>query len=162
MRTYPPGAESLNLRRLTVDTPIGPVTLTEHHGALTRVEWGGAGCERTDLLRTAAAQLAQYFAGDRTAFDLPVAVTGSDTQRRVCAAIAAIPFGETRSYGALSRDLGLPAQAVGRACGGNPLPIVIPCHRVLGAHGLGGFSGGSGVETKVWLLRHEGAAGLLI
>ena len=73
-----------------------------------------------------------------------------------------IPFGETRTYGDLARDLDTPAQAIGQACGGNPIPLVIPCHRVLAARSLGGFSGGAGIETKVALLKHEGAAGLLI
>jgi len=87
---------------------------------------------------------------------------GSDFQRAVCTAILAIPFGHTRTYGEIARDLGVPAQAVGGACGGNPIPVIIPCHRVMGAKGLTGFSGAGGVETKVALLRHEGAAGLLI
>lgn len=76
--------------------------------------------------------------------------------------MAAIPFGATRSYGDLAREIGRPAQAIGQACGANPIPILIPCHRVLAARGLGGFSAWGGVETKVWLLRHEGAAALLI
>ena len=74
----------------------------------------------------------------------------------------AIPFGDTLTYGDIARRLGAPAQAVGQACGGNPIPVIIPCHRVLGARSLGGFSAAGGVDTKVWLLRHEGAAGLLI
>ncbi|MGR3474550.1 MAG: methylated-DNA--[protein]-cysteine S-methyltransferase, partial [Sulfitobacter sp.] len=94
--------------------------------------------------------------------DLPLRVMGSDFQRAVCTAILAIPFGHTRTYGEIARDLGVPAQAVGGACGGNPIPVIIPCHRVMGAKGLTGFSGAGGVETKVALLRHEGAAGLLI
>jgi methylated-DNA-[protein]-cysteine S-methyltransferase len=107
-------------------------------------------------------QLSAYFAGELQDFDLPLAPHGSDLQRRVCAVMAAIPFGDTRTYGQIATQLGVPAQAIGQACGGNPIPVLIPCHRVLGATGLGGFSGEGGVETKVWLLRHEGAAGLLI
>ena len=76
--------------------------------------------------------------------------------------MAAIPLGETRSYGQIAAAVGAPAQAVGQACGANPIPIIIPCHRILGARTLGGFSAPGGVETKVALLRHEGAAGLLI
>ncbi len=95
-------------------------------------------------------------------FDLPLHVQGSDFQRAVCERIAAIPYGETTSYGAIAKALNAPAQAVGAGCGGNPIALIIPCHRVLGATGLGGFSARGGVETKVWLLRHEGAAGLLI
>ena len=96
------------------------------------------------------------------AFDLPLRVEGSDFQRAVCDAMLAIPVGETRTYGDIARDLKAPAQAVGQGCGGNPIPIIIPCHRVLGASSLGGFSGAGGIETKVALLRHERAAGLLI
>ena len=74
----------------------------------------------------------------------------------------AIPLGETRTYGDLAIELGQAPQTVGQACGANPIPVVIPCHRVLSANGLGGFSGAGGVETKVALLRHERAASLLI
>ncbi len=77
-------------------------------------------------------------------------------------AMCAIPFGETRTYGDLARALDAPAQAIGQACGGNPVPIIVPCHRILGASGLGGYSAPGGVETKVALLKHEGAASLLI
>ena len=90
---------------------------------------------------------------------MPLQVDGADFQRAVCAAMSAIPFGETRSYGDIARDLGGAAQPVGNACGANPIPVIIPCHRVLAANGLGGFSGAGGVETKVALVRHEGAAG---
>jgi O-6-methylguanine DNA methyltransferase len=76
--------------------------------------------------------------------------------------MSAIPYGETRRYGDLAREIGAPAQAIGQACGANPLPILIPCHRVLAAKGLGGFSAKGGVESKVFLLRLEGAASLLI
>ncbi|WP_372674439.1 methylated-DNA--[protein]-cysteine S-methyltransferase, partial [Aquicoccus sp.] len=106
--------------------------------------------------------LAAYFDGSRFSFELPLRVEGSAFQRAVCNAMLAIPPGETRTYGDIARDLEHPAQAVGQACGANPIPVIIPCHRVLAANGLGGFSGGVGVEIKVWLLRHEGAAGLLI
>ncbi|MYM54910.1 methylated-DNA--[protein]-cysteine S-methyltransferase [Thalassovita mangrovi] len=148
--------------RLTVETPTGAVTLSEEDGAITGLDWGGAFSDTSPLLAEASRQLDEYFDGSRTEFDLPLRVDGSDFQRRVCDAIAAIPFGETRTYGDLARELGVPAQAIGQGCGGNPIPILIPCHRVLGSAGLGGFSGRGGVETKVWLLKHEGAAGLLI
>lgn len=128
---------------------------------LCGLHWRAGDSDPTDLTREALRQLQAYFAGKRPGFDLPLDF-GQDFQRRVRQAMAAIPFGETRTYGDLARDLGAPAQAIGQACGANPLPILIPCHRVLGAKGLGGFSAPGGVETKVWLLRHEGAAGLLI
>ena len=148
--------------RISVPSPLGPLVVEEEDGHLVRVTWSNApGQGGSALLDEAAAQLAAYFAGARRAFDLPLrlssALTG-DVQR----AMLSIPFGETTTYGAIARRLGVPAQAVGQACGANPLPVIVPCHRVLGASGLGGFSAAGGVETKVWLLRHEGAAGLLI
>ena len=76
--------------------------------------------------------------------------------------MSAIPFGEPRTYGELARALGVSAQAIGQACGATPTPLIVPCHRILGANGLGGYSGGGGVATKAELLKHEGAAGLLI
>ncbi|WP_412552093.1 methylated-DNA--[protein]-cysteine S-methyltransferase [Shimia sp. MIT1388] len=146
----------------TVDTPTGPMTLTEKDGAIVRAEWESGGTDDTPLLREAAAQLVAYFDDPAQGFDLPLKVEASEFQQRVCDAMLAIPLGETRTYGELSKDLGVPAQAIGQGCGGNPIPVIIPCHRVLGANGLGGFSGLGGVETKVWLLKHERAGGLLI
>ena len=148
-------------QRARVSSPVGPLVLTEEGGLIVRLNWGGEGVDDTPLLREAAAQLQDYFAGRRSVFDLPLAfqpgLTGA-VQR----AMLAIPLGETRRYGDLAKALGVPAQAIGQACGANPIPILIPCHRILGATGLGGFSAPGGVETKVALLRHEGAAGLLL
>lgn len=104
----------------------------------------------------ARAQLDEYFAGVRAAFDLAVDPVGTDFQRAVWSALAAIPYGETTSYGAVARRIGRPraGRAVGAAVGANPVPIVVPCHRVIGADGrLTGY--GWGVERKEWLLRHE-------
>ena len=147
---------------LTVKTPVGPLTVTETEGAITAVTWGGNAQDETQLLEEAKAQLDAYFGGDLQKFDLPLTVHGSDLQRQVCAEMLKIPFGETRTYGDLAKALDTPAQAIGQACGGNPIPVIIPCHRVLAASGLGGFSGGTGIETKVALLKHEGAASLLL
>ncbi len=144
-------------------SPLGPLTIWQEGDAITRLDWKDAGGKpETDLLKEATTQLAAYFDGTREAFDLPFDVQGTQFQKDVCTAMSAIPFGYTRTYGEIAKDLGVPAQAVGQACGGNPIPIMIPCHRVMGAKGLTGFSGKGGVETKVALLRHEGAAGLLI
>ncbi|MFG6531654.1 MULTISPECIES: methylated-DNA--[protein]-cysteine S-methyltransferase [unclassified Sulfitobacter] len=151
------------MKQASLSTPFGDLIVTEEGGAITALGWGQAARQqRSELLDTALRRLNEYATGQREHFDLPLRVTGSDFQRAVCAAIAAIPFGHTRTYGEIARDLGVPAQAVGGACGGNPIPILIPCHRVMGAKGLTGFSGAGGVETKIALLRHEGAAGLLI
>ncbi|MEM6620132.1 MAG: methylated-DNA--[protein]-cysteine S-methyltransferase [Pseudomonadota bacterium] len=146
-----------------VRTPVGLISIHEDAGAITRVTWTGENRgARSDLLRHAIAQIEAYFAGDRHEFDLPLRVDGSDFQRAVCERMQAIPFGETCTYGDIARELDAPPQPVGQACGGNPIPIIIPCHRVVGAQSLGGFSGAGGVDCKVALLRHEGAYGLLI
>ncbi|NSY39434.1 methylated-DNA--[protein]-cysteine S-methyltransferase [Leisingera sp. ANG59] len=146
----------------SLETPVGPLSVSERDGAIVRLDWTAEASGQTALLTRALEQLRAYFAGELTVFDLPLQVAGSDFQRAVCDAMLAIPFGETRTYGEIAKDLGAPPQPVGNACGGNPIPVIIPCHRVLGASGLGGFSGKGGVETKVALLKHEGAASLLI
>ncbi|MGC1503036.1 MAG: methylated-DNA--[protein]-cysteine S-methyltransferase [Sulfitobacter sp.] len=147
----------------SVSTPFGDLTLVEVDGAITALEWGRlAHLDRSDLLDEGAKQLEAYASGKLVVFDLPLRVAGSRFQQDVCRVMSAIPFGYTRTYGEIAKELGVPAQSVGQACGGNPIPVIIPCHRVMGAKGLTGFSGRGGVETKVALLRHEGAAGLLI
>jgi len=150
-------------RTASLETQFGALTLHETDGAIVALSWGQATRQdQSDLLAEALAQLAAYDAGQLQAFDLPLHVAGTDFQRNVCAAMSAIAFGDTRTYGEIAKDLGAMPQAVGQACGANPIPIIIPCHRVMGSKGLTGFSGAGGVETKVALLRHEGAAGLLI
>ena len=143
-----------------LDTPLGPVSLRAEGDRLVALDWCPGGVA-SPLEAEGLRQLAEYFAGQRVQFDLPLD-WGQGLQGAVRRAMAAIPLGETRSYGDIARALGAPAQAVGQACGANPLPLLIPCHRVLGRNTLGGFSAPGGIEAKVWLLRHEGAAGLLI
>jgi methylated-DNA-[protein]-cysteine S-methyltransferase len=106
-----------------------------------------------------AAQLETYLDKPATAFDIPIDPQGTQFQHRVWAAIAAIPAGKVRQYKEIALELGSAPRAVGQACGANPFPLVIPCHRVISAHGLGGFSNHSDgwlIETKRWLLWHEG------
>jgi methylated-DNA-[protein]-cysteine S-methyltransferase len=143
--------------QLTCLTPLGEVTVSEEGGAIVALDWGrGRDQHRTGLLAEAVAQLQDYFDGTRTTFDLLLSPHGTDFQRRVWDALRAIPPGETRSYGDLARDLASSARAIGQANGANPIPILIPCHRVLAARGaLGGYSGGDGPTTKLWLLEHE-------
>lgn len=146
-----------------IDTRFGKLSITEDTGAITRLTWDQpADGTPTSLLQEAETQIREYEAGQREQFDLPLRIGGSAFQQAVCDAMLAIPFGYTRTYGEIAKDLGHPAQAVGQACGANPIAIIIPCHRVMGAKGLTGFSGGDGVETKVALLRHEKAGGFLI
>ena len=145
----------------TLQTPFGPISLCDDGTQITALVWQPGQGPATPLQRDGLCQLAEYFAGTRQIFDLPLD-WGAGLQHRVRRAMAAIPFGETRTYGDIAKDVGAPAQAVGQACGANPLPLLIPCHRILGAKTLGGFSAPGGVETKLALLRHENAAGLLI
>ncbi|HMA14814.1 MAG: methylated-DNA--[protein]-cysteine S-methyltransferase [Bacteroidota bacterium] len=148
-------------RRLTLDTPTGPVTITEEADAIVGVTWGKAaapGEEAGSLLEEAAGQLRDYFDGERRTFQLPLQPRGTEFHRAVWREMLAIPYGATRSYGDLAKATGAVARAVGTACGANPIPIFIPCHRVLAAdRQLGGFSGGRGAETKAFLLTLEGA-----
>ncbi|MDF0600300.1 methylated-DNA--[protein]-cysteine S-methyltransferase [Psychromarinibacter sp. C21-152] len=146
-----------------LDTPVGPVRVAVADGAVTGVGWGEAAGQGSDpVLDLALAELRAYFDGTLTAFTVPLRPPVSGLTARVLAEMQAIPYGETRTYGDLARALDVPAQALGQACGANPIPILIPFHRVLGATGLGGYSGAGGIETKVALLRLEGAGGLLI
>lgn len=147
------------MSHLTIPSPFGPLTLFEDAGALVALDWGKAPApEETPLLAEAAVRLALYFQGRLRDFDLPLAPAGSAFDQRVWDLMRAIPFGAVRTYGALARDAATSARAVGRACGMNPLPIIVPCHRVVGAGGrLTGYSGGAGIETKRALLALEGA-----
>jgi methylated-DNA-[protein]-cysteine S-methyltransferase len=146
--------------QLTILTQIGELTVSEEGGAIVALDWGrGRDQAETPLLRRAAQVLHDYFDGGNAEQDLPLAPAGSLFQQRVWAAMRAIPPGRTRTYGEIAREVGGPARAVGQACGANPIPILIPCHRVTAANGaLGGFSGGDGPVTKRWLLDHEGNA----
>ena len=152
----------------SLDSPIGPLFLAADEEGLTLIEfdrprhpaargssWRGGAHPVLDRARD---QLSEYFRGERTAFDLPLAPRGTTFQRQVWLALAAIPYGETISYAALAARIGRPtaSRAVGAANGRNPLPIVLPCHRVIGAGGdLTGFGGG--LPVKRFLLELEGA-----
>jgi methylated-DNA-[protein]-cysteine S-methyltransferase len=144
---------------LSISSPVGPLTIEERDDKIVAISWGkdtppGNG---SPLLEEAARQLQDYFAGKRSHFDLPLAPAGSSFEKRVWKAMQKIPFGETRCYGDLAAAIRSAPRAVGGACGKNPIPIVIPCHRVLAKSGLGGYSGQGGLDTKQALLRLEGA-----
>jgi len=142
-------------------SPLGQITLFEEGGKITGLRWEalrgkGWTAEETPLLRRAQQQLGAYFQGHRQRFDLPLAPAGTAFQKTVWQAMSRIPHGETRSYGQMATDLKSGPRAVGGACARNPIPILIPCHRVLGAHGaLGGYSARGGVATKRRLLALE-------
>ncbi|OAN50330.1 cysteine methyltransferase [Paramagnetospirillum marisnigri] len=146
--------------QIAVNTPIGPLALFEADGAIVAVDWGWLPeNEDSPLLSRARTQLEEYFEGSRKSFDLPLAPHGTEFQRKVWAALSEIPFGATLTYGQLAEKLGTAPRALGGACGRNPIPVIIPCHRVLAANGgLGGYSGIDGIETKQFLLKHEGVS----
>lgn len=157
----------MSIRYREIDSPVGTLTLAAGDAGLHAIEFpqDSSPLPRDDwqegdhpLLDRAQAQLDEYFAGRRRRFDLPLAPLGTAFQRQVWSALADIPFGHTVSYAQLATQLGRPraTRAVGAANGRNPLPIVLPCHRVIGANGaLTGFSGG--LPTKRFLLELEGA-----
>ena len=143
-----------------MNSPVGDLTLFEDEGKLVAVDWGWVdhGVE-TAVLTRARRQLDDYFDGRRRDFDLPLALVGTAYQQKVWAALRAIPFGTVLSYGALAAKIDSAPRAVGGACGRNPVPIIVPCHRVLPRDGrLGGYSGLDGPETKRFLLALEGVA----
>jgi len=155
------------MHRTTIESPIGTITLVADDEALVELhlpdEKAASATSAEDtapeqhaVLAQAAAELGEYFAGDRVEFEVPLAPQGTAFQLAAWQALRSIPYGETVSYGEQARRLGDRnlARAVGAANGRNPLPIVVPCHRVVGANGhLTGFGGG--IECKAWLLDHE-------
>jgi len=142
------------------DTSVGKICIGEENGAITRVTWSkipsDALEEETPLILQCKKQLEEYFAGERKAFDLPLAPKGTAFQQKVWKALTEIPYGETRTYGEIAAAVGNPkgARAVGMANNKNPIGIIIPCHRVVGANGkLVGYAGG--MEKKAFLLELE-------
>jgi methylated-DNA-[protein]-cysteine S-methyltransferase len=159
--------QPLHLRRL--DSPIGRIEVVSDGRAITSLAIEHAGTLPHDdepehgdaVLDRAVAQLTEYFAGERHEFDLPVGLAGTAFQLAVWEQLVQLQWGEVVSYGDLGQATGRPTagRAVGGAVGANPIPIIVPCHRVLGASGrITGYSGGEGIPTKSWLLEHEGIA----
>jgi methylated-DNA-[protein]-cysteine S-methyltransferase len=157
----------MNLYYHETQSPVGKLKLVANDTALVAVLWENdtrhqhrlAAARRSDdhpILQSAQEQLAEYFAGRRTHFTVPLRPEGTDFQQRVWQQLRAIPFGDCRSYGDLARAIGQPtaARAVGAANGCNPISIIVPCHRVIGSNGqLTGFAGG--MQVKAYLIAHE-------
>ncbi|MBI1175646.1 MAG: methylated-DNA--[protein]-cysteine S-methyltransferase [Sideroxydans sp.] len=147
-----------------LQAPFGMLGIHCTDDALTGIDFLPAGGQaqppRTGFARKVCEQLSAYLADPRFRFDLPLAPGGTVHQNRVWRLMCAIPAGKVRSYGELAAEIGSAPRAVGQACGNNPIPVVIPCHRVVGKSGLGGFmhhSDGTALDIKHWLLTHEGA-----
>jgi len=143
---------------LSIPSLVGQLTIEDRDGRIVAIRWGNdAGGNGSPLLAEAARQLEAYFDGRLSEFELPLSPAGTAFEGRVWQAMQAIPYGETRTYGDLAHATDAGPRAIGRACGRNPIPIVIPCHRVLARGGLGGYSGEGGLATKQRLLALEGA-----
>lgn len=148
--------------QLLIDSPVGPLTLSGTETALTKLAFGDArqaGACSAPVLEQAAQELAEYFSGTRRDFTVPLAPEGSDFQQKVWAALRSVPYGTTASYKDIAVQTGKPgaAVAVGQANSKNPIPVIIPCHRIIGANGkLTGYTGG--LHIKKALLRLEGIA----
>ena len=163
----PPTTSAAGL--LTIDSPLGRIALHSEGPAVTRVEIATQGVLSSDgtpdaptpVLQRAATELDEYFTGRRRSFTVPIRVEGTPFQQAIWQQLQAIPFGSVRGYGDLGRATGRPTagRAVGGAVGANPVPLLIPCHRVLASDArITGYSAGDGIPTKIWLLDHEGIA----
>lgn len=142
-----------------VNTPLGKVCVRLQDDVVIAVEYLSDGARAKNTNGIAARQLCEYFDHGK-AFNLPLRADGTRFQQRVWQALQNIPSGETLTYGELAKQLNSSPRAVGQACRNNPIPIIIPCHRVVSASGLGGYAGDTGgklMAIKKWLLRHEGA-----
>lgn len=144
--------------RITVKSPLGPLTVFEQSGKIAAVDYGRAGRDSpTPLLQAAAQQLEAYFYRSLKTFDLPLAPAGTAFQQSVWEGMLRIPYGRTCSYADMARELDSGPRAIGGACARNPIPIIIPCHRVLASgHRIGGYGSPGGLDTKRFLLQLEG------
>ena len=147
------------MTQLSVHSPVGDLTISEEEGKIVSLDWGWSPIQvKNDLLLKTKLLLDHYFDNENPIFDIPLNPNGTEFQKKVWEIMITIPYGETLTYGQIAKRLNSHARAVGSACGLNPIPIIIPCHRVIGPNGkLVGFSGGEGVETKIHLLELEGA-----
>ena len=144
------------MSQISMHAPIGDLTISVEDNIIVSLDWGWAQEQNTNtLLQDAKSQLDDYFDGLRKNFDLPLEPPGTKFQQRVWSMMEQIPYGKTITYGEIAKALGSSARAVGMACGANPIPVIIPCHRVVAANDMGGYSGDGGVETKRALLHLE-------
>lgn len=144
------------MSQISFHSPIGELSIAEDEGFIVSIDWGwGSIQEETSLLKEAKKQLNAYFDGKLKQFDLPIRPFGTAYQLKVWKSLQNIPYGETRHYQDIVQIAGGSPRSIGGANGANPIPLIIPCHRVIGKNGLGGYSGGDGVETKQYLLNME-------
>ena len=154
-----------NTERFILDSPLGTLAVHSEEGAIVSIDYPRGRLPvspRGDkTVQDLARQLALYFADPKHCFDVPLRLHGTTFQQRVWREMQAIPAGQTRTYGEVAQRLNSSARAVGNACRANPVPIVVPCHRIVAKGGPGGYGGetaGRNLRIKTWLLRHEGVA----
>ena len=150
-------------KRYILDSPLGPLSICSEEGAIVAIDYPRGrlpvSTGRDKTVQQLAKQLSLYFKNPTHHFDVPLSLHGTDFQRRVWREMQSIPAGETRSYGEVAKRLNSSPRAVGNACRANPVPIVIPCHRIVAKTGPGGYGGqtaGRNLRIKTWLLQHEG------
>ncbi|NKB20345.1 MAG: methylated-DNA--[protein]-cysteine S-methyltransferase [Alphaproteobacteria bacterium] len=145
------------MRELSVNSPLGPLTVIEADGAIIELDWRRTKNEESSLLlETAADEISHYFNGSLKTFSVPLNPVGTEFQKSVWQQMCEIPYGEALSYGDVAKRLSSSPRAVGTACGRNPIPIIIPCHRIVGANGsMTGYTGAGGTKTKSFLLDLE-------
>ncbi len=149
--------------QLSLHTPVGDITVFEEDGHIVSLDWGWvSNQDSSSTLLRAREQLESYFDGELTGFDLNLAPCGTPYRRSVWQALCDIPYGETRTYQQIAAKAGGSARSVGQANGRNPIPLIIPCHRVVAAQNIGGYSGGDGLTTKRWLLALENPSRTLL
>lgn len=148
-----------------LDTPVGKIIVHSGDNKLLSIRIGSdkktAGTGGSEVFRLLSSELKAYFKDKGFRFSVPYDLQGTAFQRRVWQALTHIPAGKTKTYGQLARDLNSSPRAIGNACRANPLPIIIPCHRVVAKRGIGGYDGetaGTRLDIKRWLLRHEGVS----
>ncbi|MCF8473485.1 MAG: methylated-DNA--[protein]-cysteine S-methyltransferase [Emcibacter sp.] len=147
------------MAQLSFHSPIGDLTLSEEENKIVSLDWGWSPLSKeTSFLIKAKNMINLYFDGEAPDFKIALDAYGTDFQKRVWQAMIEIPYGKTMTYGELADKIGSHPRAVGSACGKNPIPIIIPCHRIMGKNGkLTGYSGGEGISTKLFLLELEKA-----
>lgn len=147
------------MSQLSLHSPIGDLTIFEHENIIVALEWGwGANQISTPFLENAKTELHEYFSGTRKEFSMKTTSADNDLIDKIYEIMKKIPYGETMTYGEIAKKVKTGPRIVGSICGKNPIPIIVPCHRVMGANGkLTGYSGDGGLDTKIALLTLEGS-----
>jgi len=145
------------MAQLSFHSPVGDITISDEDNILVSLDWGWSPFStKTPFLESIKQRLDHYFNGENPDIDIPLKLCGTPFQKSIWQEMLKIPYGETMTYGEIAGNIGSHPRAVGTACGLNPIPIIVPCHRIIGKTGkLTGYSGGDGIETKKFLIELE-------